>query len=500
MLTRRSLGHAALSTLIALGAVLGTCATQPAFAQQKDTVKAALVQDPESLDPIYDTNLPALTVFYNVFDQLAGIDATGKVVPRIATEWSASADLKSWKFTLRQGVKCQDGTALTAADVLFTYETAMGDQKSRLGGYLTDIDKITANGDYEVDFTLKSPFAPFDRQTTLVPIVCKAAYTKLGAAQFAKTPVGSGPYAVVSWRAGDTITLKRFDDYWGSKGTYPNFVFQIVPDETTRANAVQSGDLDIALLGPSSVPAVKASGAVDVVDQQSNRVLYLGFDTKLPALAKLDMRKGIDMAIDRAAVAQRLLAGSVTPTSQLVAPVSFGFDQSIPPTATNVDQAKGLIKQAGYDGSPIILSYPTTGLPQIDQIAQAVAYFLQQAGITVTLDPQEAQTYIGNWFTGKLPGLYLFAFAPSVMDADLPFTMLLKTGGQGYNSDADIDALLAKQIGQADPAARAASLSQISKIVNDKTYYAPLFIDTYTYGVAKGVKWSPRPDGMIVFY
>jgi peptide/nickel transport system substrate-binding protein len=189
----------------------------------------------------------------------------------------------------------------------------------------------------------------------------------------------------------------------------------------------------------------------------------------------------------------------VKPTSQLVAPVSFGYDPAIPATTTDLAKAKAMIGAAGYDGSPIPLSYPTTGLPQIDQIAQAVAFFLQQAGLNITLEGQEADTYINTWFTDKLDGLYLFAFAPSVMDADLPFSMLLRTGGQGYNSDKAIDDLLDKQIGQSDSKQRSATLSDISKIVNEKTYYAPLFIDIYIYGVAKGLKWSPRPDGMIVF-
>ena len=145
------------------------------------------------------------------------------------------------------------------------------------------------------------------------------------------------------------------------------------------------------------------------------------------------------------------------------------------------------------------MDYPTAGLPQIDQIAQAVAFFLQQAGLNVTLQSQEPDGYLNKWFAGKMEGLYLFAFAPSVMDADLPFNMLLRSGGQGYSPDPAIDALLDKAIGQADPVARAASLSQISSIVNAKTYYAPLFIDIYIYGVTKGLKWAPRPDGMIVF-
>jgi peptide/nickel transport system substrate-binding protein len=162
-------------------------------------------------------------------------------------------------------------------------------------------------------------------------------------------------------------------------------------------------------------------------------------------------------------------------------------------------KAKAMIAAAGYDGSPIPFSYPTTGLPQVDQMSQAVAFFLQKAGLNVAIDAQEADGYLNNWFGDKLNGMFIFAFAPSVMDADLPFNMLLRTGGQGYFSDKDVDGLLDKEIGQANPADRGASLSAISKIVNDKTYYAPLFIDVYIYGVTKGLKWTPRPDGMIIF-
>lgn len=85
------------------------------------------------------------------------------------------------------------------------------------------------------------------------------------------------------------------------------------------------------------------------------------------------------------------------------------------------------------------------------------------------------------------------------MDADLPFNMLLRSGGQGYANDANIDALLDKEIGEADSATRAATLAEISSIVTEQTYYAPLFIDTYSYAVTPDLEWSARPDGMIVF-
>jgi len=463
------------------------------------SITGALTAEPATLDPLFDTNLAALNVFYNIYDQLTTIDETGAVVPRLATEWTSNDTLTEWVFTMRDDAKFSDGTPVTASDVVFTYETAMADETSNLGGYMTTIDTVVATGDYEVTFTLNTPFAPFDRQATLVPIIPEAAYTEMGAEAFADAPIGSGPYNVEEWVKGDTITLTRDDDYWGNPGDFETVVFTPVPDETTRANSVQSGDLDIALLGPSQVSSVESSGSVDVIEQQSNRVVYAGFNAGTKWLDDVNIRKAVDLAIDRVAISDDLLNGSVEPTAQLVAPASFGYDSSIAATTYDAAEAAALVEASGYDGTPITLSYPTTGLPQIDQLAQAVASYLEEAGLTVTLDGQEAGTYSGNWFAGSLPGVYLFAFAPSVMDANLPLTMLTATGGQGYFSSPEIDQLLTDQIGEPDADARAADIAAISAIVNENTTYAPLFTDTYTFASKKGLDWTPRPDGFFIF-
>ena len=489
------------STPTLMAALLGCSAIfagTPLMAQTR--VVAALEREPDSLNPIYDTGLAALNVFYNIFDQLTTIDATGAVVPRLAESWTANETLDEWTFSLRDGATFHDGTPVTAADVVFTFETAMNDDTARLGGYLTTIESIAAPDDHTVVFTLNQAFAPFDRQVTLAPIVSSAAYEAMGAEAFARNPVGSGPYDFVEWRGSDAIELARYDGYWGDKGTFDTVVFQPVPDETTRANSVQSGDVDIALLGASSVPGVEAGGMVDVVSQQSNRILYLGFNSNHPVLGDPEVREAIDMSIDRATLSQRLMNGAVEPTAQLVAPVSFGYDPDLPAQAYDLDGAKAALEAAGYDGSPVPLTYPSSGLPQIDQVAQVVGYFLGEAGLNVELQQTEMSTYSGAWFSGQLEGLYIYAFAPTIMDADLPFSMLLRTGGQGYTFDPQIDSLLAEQVGEPDAAARAALLGEISAIVDDQTIYAPLFTDTYTYGVTKGLEWTPRPDGLMTFY
>ncbi|TDL44013.1 ABC transporter substrate-binding protein [Microbacterium oleivorans] len=463
-----------------------------------DSIVVALTGEPSSLDPLFDTNLNALNIFYDVFNQLTTIDDKGNVVPSLATEWSADEALTTWTFTLRDDATFQDGSPVTASDVVFTYETTMANPQANLAGYMTTIDSVEATSDTEVVFHLNTPYAPFDRQVTLVPILPKAVY-EADPKGFASAPIGSGPYEVEKWQKGDSIVLTRNDDYFGEAGDYERIEFRFVLDETTRANSLQSGDLDIALLGASQVEAVRRADNVDIVDQQSNRVLYLGFNGSAGPLADQDVRKAADLAIDRTAISDDLMNGAVEPTGQLVAKVTFGYNDAIPATTYDPEAATELLEKSGYDGTPIVLSYPTTGLPQIDQLAQATAGYLEKVGFTVDLDGQEAGTYSSNWFAGQLPGAFIYAFAPSVMDADLPLGMLTRTGGQGYFSNSEIDDLLVKEIAEPDADTRAEMLGRISEIVAENTYYSPLFIDTYTYGSAAGLSWTPRPDGFFIF-
>jgi len=497
---RLSARWTAASALILAGSLtLSACAGGfDDAAAADDTIVVALTGEPSSLDPLYDTNLNALNVFYDVFNQLTTIDEKGEVVPSLATQWSADESLTTWTFTLRDDAEFQDDTPVTAADVVFTYETAMNDPQSNLGGYMTTIESVTAVSDLEVEFRLNTPYAPFDRQATLVPIVPQKAY-EADPKGFASAPIGSGPYAVEAWNKGDSIILTRNDDYFGDAAAYERIEFRFILDETTRANSLQSGDLDIALLGTSQVAAVAASDNVEVVDQQSNRVLYLGFNGSTGPLADEAVRRAADLAIDREAISADLYNGAVEPSGQLVAKVTFGHNDDIEATAYDPEAAAELLAGSGYDGTPITLSYPTTGLPQIDQLAQAVAGYLEAAGFTIALDGQEAGSFSTNWFSAGLDGMYLFAFAPSVMDADLPLSMLTRSGGQGYFSDPRIDDLLVAEIAEPDRDTRAALLGGISTIVAENTYYAPLFIDTYTYGFQAGLEWTPRPDGFFVF-
>ncbi|GMA30899.1 ABC transporter substrate-binding protein [Litorihabitans aurantiacus] len=464
-------------------------------AQEAQRLRVALNGEPSTLNPIYDISVPSLSVFRSVFSGLTAIDAEGAVEPSLATSWDVDETAQTWVFTLDPDALFHDGTPVTAADVAFTFQQGMTDPEAATGSYVSRIEAVEATGEHEVTFRLKAPYAPFDRQVTLVPVISQAAY-EADPEGFAVAPVGSGPYEVESWSRGDTLMVTRFADYFGEPAAAAEVEFRFVLDETTRANSLQAGDLDVAQIGASSVATLQGSGDLEVLEQESNRVLYLGFNTTAGPLGDPEVRRAIDMAVDREAISETLYQGYAAPSGQLVAPTTFGYSEAIEPTAYDPEAASELLAQSDYDGTPVVLSYPAMELPQITQLAQAVGGYLEEIGLTVQFDQQETANFRTAWLGKEFPGIYIWQFAPSIMDADLPLSLLVGPGTTRYFEDETVDALMAEQIGLTDPDERAAVLGELLGLVHDEVYYSSLFTDVYTYGVSAGSPWTPRADGL----
>ncbi|HEY0188323.1 MAG TPA: ABC transporter substrate-binding protein [Cellulomonas sp.] len=470
-------------------------ATSTSSTGTSQSITIALNGEPSTLNPIFDISVPALSVFRSVFSGLTAIDDEGDVQPSLATSWESDETAETWVFTLNEDATFHDGTPVTADDVVFTFEQGMTDPEAATASYVSRIDSVEATGEYEVTFHLNTPYAPFDRQVTLIPVVSQAAY-EADPEGYAEAPVGSGPYKVVSWTRGDTLTLERYDDYFGDAAAIEDVEYRFVDDETTRGNSLQSGDVDVAQISASNVETLQSTDGIEVVEQESNRVLYLGFNSSTGPLADTTVRQAIDMAIDRDAIVETIYQGLASPSGQLVAPTTFGYDEDIEPTAYDPDAARELLAASDYDGEAIVLSYPATELPQITQLAQAIAGYLEDIGLTVELDQQETANFRSAWLATEFSGIYIWQFAPSIMDADLPLSLLVGPDSTRYFTDDEVDALMAEQIGITDTEERAAVLGELLQLVHDEVYYSALFTDVYAYGVSEGTSWSPRADGL----
>jgi peptide/nickel transport system substrate-binding protein len=489
------------ATIVAMGLCLAAAPAGFVAAQDAPSrVVVAQSSDTLTLDPSVDTSPISLNLFKNIYDQLTDIKADGSVGPLLASSWESSEDAKVWTFTIKPNVKFHDGSALTIDDVVWSFTKIMADKKSPVAAYLAGVEKVEADGADKVKFTLKTPFAPFDRQVSLISILPQKIYEERGAS-FAQNPVGSGPYKVVKWVKDDRIELEAFADYHGGKVKYQQVVFRPVPSESARTAALLSGELDIVpILPPAFMETLATREGIRVEKVQSNRVVYLGFDVNVAPLDNVKLRQAIDFAIDRDALTKQLLRGLGAPVGQIVAPVTFGYDPSIKPTAYDPEKAKQLVAESGYKGEPILFQYPNNRYAFGQEVAQAAAGYLRAVGINVDLQGMEYSAFFPLWLNKKLNGMHMFAFGPSIMDAELPLRSLYETGpARAYWSNEEVNSLIKQQRATADPAARKKLISQIWKISKENVPYAILYNEIQGYGIRDGIDWQPRPDERLLF-
>jgi peptide/nickel transport system substrate-binding protein len=482
------------------GVALTTARPLSMLAADNNTLVVSQGSDVLTLDPMLDTSPISINVFRNVFDALTRIDADGSVVPLLATSWKASEDTRTWEFTIRSNAKFHDGTPITAEDVVWNYKRLLGEARSPVRTYVSKLTSVEVSAPNTVRFVLSEPFAPFDRQVSLISIISKKAFEDIGAAKFALAPVGSGPFKVVRWVKDDRVELAAFDDYWGGAPKIKTLIFKPVPSETTRAAALSSGELDVVpILPPALVASLSNRRGIRIEKVASNKVVYLGFDVNNPSLKDVRIRQAVDFAIDRNALTARLLRGLGKPSGVVVAPVTFGYAPDIEPTAFDPARAKELVAASGYKGESIALQYPNNNLAFGEEVAQAIANYLGQAGIKISLQGMEYSAFFPLWANRKLNSMHLFAYGPSIMDADLIIGSLYDSSGRVYWTDPKVDELAKQQRGERDKEKRRALIREILLLSRQALPYAPLYNEIHAYGVQDRVKWIPRPDERLFF-
>ncbi len=445
-----------------------------------------------SLDGLVTNHYEINHVIYAGLDRLG---LTGKVEPDLASSWKANGDATQWTYQLRPNLKFSDGTPLTAKDVLFSFNSVHNNSAALENTYLTPMKSVTASGS-TITFTLKQADAIWDRVVTWIPIVSEAAYKKEGAAKFASAPVGAGPYSVVSFDGVGKVKLTVNPHYWGTKPAIANVTMEYVEDPVTRLNGLQSGQFDAALLSGPSVQTAKSAG-LTVTSIPSSKVIWLGYNFTSPSVSSLDLRRAVSAAIDRASLVKSLLNGLGAPIGQLVPPTTVGHDKSIAAPAYDVAAAKRLVAASGYKGETIPLNYPLGSfVPAAKNVAQAVASYLQAAGVKVELRATSQQTFLTDWVGKKLDGIYLMSIQNVLLDGGGNF-QFLDTVANTF-TDPTLTKTYDQSLAEVDPTKRDALLAELSAINNKNQYYTPLFSDEFNYVYSSKLKLTAPASGYLL--
>ncbi|MGV1792875.1 ABC transporter substrate-binding protein [Rhizobium sp. A37_96] len=486
-------------TSLAAGALIAL----PAFAVE---LKIGLQDDADALDPAQSRTFVGRIVYTALCDKLVDVTPDLQFVPQLATSWKWSADGKQLIMELRQGVKFQDETPFNAQAVVDNIQRYQTLPESRRKSELSSVEKVEASGEYQVTFTLKAPDVTLlaqlsDRSGMMVsPTAAKAAGAKFG-----DHPVCSGPFKFVERVQQDRIVLEKFQDYWNKDNIFIDKVTYLpIPDTTVRLANLRSGDLDmIERVAASDAGTVKSDSNLVYADAVGTG--WLGVYANIGNGPRADnpmgkdkrLRQAFSLAIDREAAMQIVFDGTGLAGNQPFAPNSPWFDKDVPVPARDVDKAKALIKEAGFDRIPVELAVANN--PVSMQMMQIIQSMVAEAGFDVTLKTTEFATLLDAQSSGNYQLSRSDWSGRSDPDGNV---QQFVTTGAGLNdskySNPDVDKLLLEARQSQDNAVRKQKYDAAEAILNEDLPITFLGHQAWIWAYNKKVSgFVPSPDGMI---
>ncbi|MER9448212.1 ABC transporter substrate-binding protein [Mesorhizobium sp. M0254] len=383
---------------ILAAAVLALAGSQ-AFAARTDLV-IGIPLEPPHLDPTAGAAAAIDEVLYaNVFEGLTRIGPNGEVLPDLAESWAISDDGKVYTFKLRTGVKFHDGSDFDAGDVKFSLDRARADNSVNAQRALfAAIDTVEVVDPTTVKVTLKNPQGSFLYNLgwgDAVIVAPESADTNK------EKPIGTGPFKFQSWAKGSSITLVKSDTYWGAPVFLDKAEFRIVPDAAAAVPALLSGDIQaFPFFDPDSVAQVKDDPRFKVVIGSTEGETILAINNKKPPFDKLEVRQAIAFALDRKAIIDGASAGLGVPIGSHMSPASKAYVDLTGLYPHNVDKAKELLKQAGFEnGIKATLKLPPPSYARLG--GEIIASQLRDVGIDLEIIPVEWAQWLDQVFTKK---------------------------------------------------------------------------------------------------
>ena len=440
-------------------------------------------------------------VLYALHDGLVKPMPGGLNTPSLAESWTLSKDGTTYEFLIRRNARFHNGDPVTAEDVKFSFDRYKGAGAKLLKDKVKDIQALAAN---RVRFVLKEPWPDFlasygTSATGAAWIVPKKYVERVGEDGFKKAPIGAGPYKFVSFTAGVELTLEAFPDYWRKAPSVKRLVMRSIPEESTRAAAVRTGEVDLTyLLSAPVADELRRTPGMRIVAPLVYGVYWLDFldqwDKKSP-WSDRRVRLAASLAVDRPALNQAEMLGLGRVTGSFVPP-TFDFALTIEPPKVDPKRARQLLAEAGYPNG--FDAGDLTPLPPYTALGEAVGSYLQGIGIRTRVRTMERAAYLSAWREKKLKGLLIGATGAAGNAAARLEPFFTRSGIYAYGSLPEIDELFQRQAREQDRKAREALLHQIQRIVADQTLAAPIFQQAFIWGV--GPRVAEAGAGLIEGY
>ncbi|MBD0841335.1 ABC transporter substrate-binding protein [Streptomyces sp. TRM68416] len=395
---RATLATATAGLLLLTGCSSSDDAQAPAASADRQPVDGGTLRYAVSGSPATASNDPHgglgnesdVLRFALTYDVLTLPGKDGEPAPRLATSWKPNKALDRWTFTLRDDAKFTDGRPVRADDVLYSLRRIAAKAAENYGR-LADFDMKAsrADGDHTVVLATRAPMAQAANALESISFVVPEGTTDK---DFTKAVPGSGPFTVRSSGA-QTAVLVRNDGWWGPRPHLDRLEIQALADPQARANAVLSGQADVA--GSVSPAAVKSAG------DSGPQVIRRKGVTEYPFIMRTDtepfddprVREAFRLATDRQALVDTVFLGYGDIANDLPTPYDPSYPDGLPQRRRDLAKAKELLERAGHADGLNVTLHTTTAYPGMDTAATLYARQLSEIGVQAEVKVEPADTY-----------------------------------------------------------------------------------------------------------
>jgi peptide/nickel transport system substrate-binding protein len=463
------------------------------------TFVVARTGDIDKLDPQVATAFQTVETLGLVYSRLVTTDGSGKLIGDLATKWATAADGNSVTFTLRDGVKWQDGSAFTSADVKASIERILNEKTAAVGrSNLLAIKSVDTPSDTSVVLHLSAPSAALLYSLSSVNASIESK-KDIAAGTVGKKPNGTGPFAWKQWAQGQQVVLTGNKDYYGGTPKIGTLQFRVIPDESSILSGMKAGAFQLGLLSDPSVAKQASGGAYKLLKQPALSYHTLMLNGRRGPLKNQQVRQAISCAIDRDQVLQTAAFGDGTVTGPITSPAfKFSPTDGLPCTPGDTSKAKSMLAAAGFGKGFTLTTIVETG-----EYATAVGEGqnlqaqLKKIGVNLKLKQLPTSPYVTAWLDADFDAAV--ALNGGSYDPYLMYGRYFVAGGSlskpaGLESSA-LSTVLSKGNASSNDAERQSIFADAQKQLLAESPWVWLFrSDDYYLVGSKVTGFTPRPD------
>jgi len=456
----------------------------------ESTLVVAQQTDAKSLDPQRSNDVYSHNLNLNIYDRLFDWSSELEMEKNLADTYE-QLDPLTLQVRIKKGVKFHNGEVLTSEDVKFSIER--GTDSPAVMTFFEDIDRVDIIDEYTVNIVTKKPFGPLlDTLAHAGSSIMQKKYVEEHKEDAFLNPIGTGPFKFDSWRSGDRIILKSNSEYFRGAPAVETVIYRVIPEGINRAIALETKEVDLVLvIDPVDIAGIKDNDEIVIYETSAAAMTYMGFNCAKEPLNDLRVREAITLGINLPDIVETAFLDAAELAGSVVSPGVVGYNKNIKAPIRDVERAKALLVEAGYDDGLRLRLWLNENKSREDAAVIMQAQ-LKEIGIDIIIEKLEWGAYLDRLGNGE-HDMFLLGW-PSSPEPDSAMYALFHSKNKGnagnrsfYENDS-VDELLDKGRETTDPVTRIAFYEEAQEIVGREFAVLPLVYPYSVVGVQKHVE------------